>query len=1312
MIFLCNVQQTDMKEKNIRTKGLRFMNKFPFHTHFNLIAALFGSIKIAFPAFFLMASVAISGIPRPMNTSAPYFTVTPINGTLNANGWFNSSVFINLIPQTSQDGSASFISVTYSVSGQVNIASATTYSIAPIQLSFNSDGVSIITYSGEYAGGEVGPFTYDVNIDENPPVITVTAPSGSGNYYAGQNIPVSFSCQSAVSQAAIQSCVGSGSGGAITSGQNISFASAGSQTLTFTATDVAGNSAQTAITINIQAAPVSVTITTPANNAQYVQNQQVTTQYTCPGGTSPVTCIGSVSSGAALDTSKTGTFQFTVTATDANNVTATGSAAYTVLPLPTSVVVVPASGAEYTLNENVIAQYSCSGGIAPLVCTGSAQNGSAIDTGSLGGHTFTVTVADAQHNTQTVHVSYTVVNGPTASISAPANNAQYDLNQQAQAQYTCGGDLTPISCTGTTASGAYFTTASLGSHTYIVTAVDTQNNTAAATVTYTVVVDPAITITAPENGQVILQNTQVPAQYSCSGGVAPLQCAGSAVNGAPVNTANLGAQTFTVTVTDAQGQTITKSVTYTVAPPVAAVITTPAQNGQYDQNEPIDAAYSCSGGVSPITCSGPIKNGAVIDTSKTGTFTFVVSATDSLNGSASATVTYTVVAPPTIILTQPINGQVFLQNAQANAQYSCSGGIAPLTCSGSAQNNAALNTATAGAQTFTVTATDAHNQTVKEIVQYTVVAALSATITTPANNAVYDINQQIMAQYVCAGGAAPVSCSGSAANGTAIDTTKTGKFVFSVEAQDTAKNTVSATSSYTVAADPTITITAPANNAVYHVGDTISAQFSCSGGSPPLQCSGTAANNAPIDTTASGTKTFTATVTDSQGQTAAQTVTYTVVSQLTVSVQTPAQNAQYAQGAVVNAVFSCSGGAPPVIDQPTSPNNAPIDTNALGAHTFTVICSDAADASAKQSVAYTIISPAPILKALSQQLSALGAGSVSVNVVGSDFTQQTSLTWNGQPLQTTYISPTQLTASIPAANVANEQIALVSADTAPPGGGISPPIGYAVVGNGLTNTLADTGAVSTGGLLDITAETSSQDSAEFSASGAGSAAVMEFDSNPAAIPVSGSGVGFFGVTLQNSGGISTAQITVCEIGAQSLYWTTGAVWTLFSRQQINSTTKCIQAAVTDTTSPSLNQLAGIFVAAIEPLAPTPVASPTPSPTAVPTATTIPNQGTITVIQPATPTETPASGGSTVIYVTPTATPILAQKTTLLQNQQTGSGGSGAVTQPSSPAPVGQQQSGQNRLYMILIAIMVLLVISIFTAGSAYLVYYLRKRREI
>ena len=46
------------------------------------------------------------------------------------------------------------------------------------------------------------------------------------------------------------------------------------------------------------------------------------------------------------------------------------------------------------------------------------------------------------------------------------------------------------------------------------------------------------------------------------------------------------------------------------------------------------------------------------------------------------------------------------------------------------------------------------------------------------------------------------------------------------------------------------------------------------------------------------------------------------------------------------------------------------------------------------------------------------------------------------------------------------------------------------------------------------------------------------------------------------------------------------------------------------------------------------------------------------------------------------------------------------------AAVGQQQSGQNRLYMILIAIMVLLVISIFTAGSAYLVYYLRKRREI
>ncbi len=752
-----------------------------------------------------------------------------------------------------------------------------------------------------------------------------------------------------------------------------------------------------------------------------------------------------------------------------------------------------------------------------------------------------------------------------------------------------------------------------------------------------------------------------------------------------------------------------------VVPPVLATITTPAQNGQYDQNEQINANYTCSGGVPPITCSGQVVNGAPIDTSKTGTFTLTVSAADSLNGSAKSAVTYTVVAPPSIILTQPVNGQVFLQNTQATAQFSCSGGIAPLTCSGSAQNNTALNTATVGAQTFTVTATDAHNQTVKEIVQYTVAAALSASITTPANNAVYDVNQQIKAQYVCSGGASPVSCAGPEANGTAIDTSKTGTFTFSVMAQDADKNTVSASSSYTVVAAPSVTLTTPANNAVYHVGDTVTAQYSCTGGSPPLQCTGTAANNAPIDTTASGTKTFTATVTDAQGQTATQTTTYTVVSQLAVSVQTPAQNAQYAQGATVNAAFTCSGGEPPVTEQPTSPNNAPIDTGELGVHSFIVICTDAAGASAKQTVAYTVVSPQPILKALSQQLSALGANAAAVNVVGSNFTQQTSLTWNGLTLPTIYISPTQLTANIPGGNLANEQIALVSADTAPPGGGISAPIGYAVAGNGSANILADTGGVSTGGLIDITAGTTAQDSAEFSASGPGSAALLEFDRNPAVLPIIGSGLGYFGMALQNSGGITAAKLTVCETGAQNIYWTTGNEWVLFSQQQLIASAGCIQATVTNTTTPNLNQLASIFFAAVQPLAPTPTPAPTatpPPPVVNPTATSTPSQGTITVIQPATPTSPPTSGGPTVIYVTPTATPILSQKTTLQQNQQTGQGGSGSTTQPSAPAPVSQQQSGQNQLYMILIAIMVLLVISIFAAGGAYLVYYLRKRREI
>ena len=78
---------------------------------------------------------------------------------------------------------------------------------------------------------------------------------------------------------------------------------------------------------------------------------------------------------------------------------------------------------------------------------------------------------------------------------------------------------------------------------------------------------------------------------------------------------------------------------------------------------------------------------------------------------------------------------------------------------------------------------------------------------------------------------------------------------------------------------PQITITSPADGASYTLDSIVLATYGCSEGgitSPIATCNGTVANGQPIDTSSTGTKSFTVTATDKAGNQTIKTVTYTV----------------------------------------------------------------------------------------------------------------------------------------------------------------------------------------------------------------------------------------------------------------------------------------------------------------------------------------------------------------------------------------------------------------------------------------------------
>jgi hypothetical protein len=67
----------------------------------------------------------------------------------------------------------------------------------------------------------------------------------------------------------------------------------------------------------------------------------------------------------------------------------------------------------------------------------------------------------------------------------------------------------------------------------------------------------------------------------------------------------------------------------------------------------------------------------------------------------------------------------------------------------------------------------------------------------------------------------------------------------------------------------------------------------------------------------------------------------------------------------------------------------------------------------------------------------MGSGAFTLTANGSNFVSSSVIEWNGTSLTTTFVSATQLTASVPAANIAVPADAVVTVKTPSPGGGTS-----------------------------------------------------------------------------------------------------------------------------------------------------------------------------------------------------------------------------------------------------------------------------------
>ena len=91
---------------------------------------------------------------------------------------------------------------------------------------------------------------------------------------------------------------------------------------------------------------------------------------------------------------------------------------------------------------------------------------------------------------------------------------------------------------------------------------------------------------------------------------------------------------------------------------------------------------------------------------------------------------------------------------------------------------------------------------------------------------------------------------------------------------------------------------------------------------------------------------------------------------------------------------------------------------------------------------------APVLGSISPSGATAGGPAATLTVNGGDFVSSSTVNWNGAARATTFVSPTQLTATIPATDIAAAGMASVTVVNPAPGGGTSAPATFTITAGG------------------------------------------------------------------------------------------------------------------------------------------------------------------------------------------------------------------------------------------------------------------------
>jgi gliding motility-associated-like protein len=767
------------------------------------------------------------------------------------------------------------------------------------------------------------------------------------------------------------------------------------------------------------AGTASVTITGPAalnasisahTNVNCFGGHTASATVSVSGGTAPYSYSWNTS---PIQTSATasglGAGAYMVTVTDAHGCSTTASVNITQPSSALSANISAHTNVNCYGSSNGSATVSASGGVAPYTYS---WNSSPVQTSNiasnLGAGNYIVTVTDANGCTANASVTITQPSsGLIATICHHDNITCYGgsngtaelLAMGGTAPYTYSWNTVPVQTT--------MTASNLSAGTYIGTITDANGCTASATITLT---QPSSGISATISSHTNIScfgNTNGSATVSVSGGTAPYSYSWNTVPAQLSASANnLGAGTYVVTVTDANGCTGSASVTITGPQAALSAAISAHTNISCFGNTNGSATVSVSGGTAPYTYSwntSPVQTGSMATNLGAGNYNVTV--TDAHGCTATASVSIT---QPSSALTASICNHVDVScygNTNGSAMLMISGGTAPYTYSwNTSPVQTTITASNLGAGTYIGTVTDANGCSASATVVITQPAAsLSANISAQTNISCFG-NNNGSATVSVSGGTAPYTYSW---NTTPVQTTATinnllaGNYAVTITDAHGCTATASVVISQPQAA-LSASISAQTNVNCFG-GNNGSATVSVNGGTAPYSYSW---NTTPVQTTATINNllagNYNVTITDAHGCTATASV---IISQpqaalsANISAQTNVNCFGNTNG---SATVSVSGGtAPYSYNWNTIPAQVSATATNLAAGNYNVTITDAHGCSATASVSIT--QPQTSLSAsisVHTNISCYGNTNGSATVSVSGGTAPYTYSWNSSPVQT------------------------------------------------------------------------------------------------------------------------------------------------------------------------------------------------------------------------------------------------------------------------------------------------------------------------